>query len=182
MIKFPDYFEAYGGLNALVKSKYFWLATILTVFLSRYFTTPNWWALATSILPDLVGFSIAGVAIFVSLSSDSLRSFIAGSKPEENHDSPFMTFMAMFTHFLVIQLLALLFAIVAQALYEARPALNNPLSGLADDLRNPFWLLGGFLFCYAISLCIALSIEIYRLARIIDKIQTHQNVIGKKRD
>lgn len=81
----------------------------------------------------------------------------------------------MFTHFVVVQLIALLCAFVAQALYDARPIANNPLAGLASDLRGPFWLLGGLLFCYALSLCTALAIEIYRLANMIDQFQSREN-------
>lgn len=175
MIKFPEYFDTYGGLNALVKSKYFWFAVAITILCSRYFTTPGWWELAITVIPGLVGFSIAGVAIFVSLGSDSLRAVIAGKDPNDPSPSPFMAFMAMFTHFVVIQLIALLCAFVAQALYDARPIASNPLEGLASELRGPFWLVGGLLFCYALSLCTALAIEIYRLAKMIDEFQSREN-------
>ena len=176
MIKFPQYFEVYGGLNSLVKSKYFWCAIALTLVCSRFFLTPSWWELATSVIPGLVGFSIAGVAIFVSLGSDSLRAVIAGKEPGDTEESPFVQFMAMFTHFIVVQLAALIFALVADALYSAKPIANNPLADLAESIRPPFWLLGGLLFLYAIFLCIALAVEIYRLATLIDRFQTAENL------
>lgn len=175
MSGFPRYFEAYGGLNALVKSRYFWSAIGITVVCSRYFTTGKWWDLSLAVVPGLVGFSIAGVAIFISLGSDALRSRIAGKLPGEREESPFMAFMAMFTHFVVVQLLALLCAFIAKALFDAAPIANNPLSGIAEDLRGPFWLFGGFCFSYALLLCVALAIEIYRLASMIDDYQTHIN-------
>lgn len=182
MSGFPRYFEAYGGLNALVKSRYFWVAAVVTAACSRYFTTPKWWDLSISVVPGLVGFSIAGVAIFVSLGSDALRSRIAGRMPGEAEDSPFMAFMAMFTHFIVVQLLALISAFVAKAFYDARPLIDNPLAGLASDLRSPFWLLGGLCFTYAIFLCVALAVEIYRLASMIDDYQTRLNEIAQSED
>lgn len=182
MIKFPRYFEAYGGLNALVKSRFFWSAMLVTAICSKFFTAPKWWELALSVVPGLVGFSIAGVAIFVSLGSDALRSKIAGKIPGETVESPFMSFMAMFTHFIVIQLLALLVAFVAKALYDATPLASNPLAGLVDDLRGPFWLFGGLCFTYAIFLCFALAVEIYRLASMIDEYQTRVNQLQNDND
>jgi hypothetical protein len=175
MSGFPRYFEAYGGLNALVKSKYFWTAVLIAGACSRYFTTPRWWELSIAIVPGLVGFSIAGIAIFISLGSDQLRSRIAGKMPGDNTESPFMAFMAMFTHFIVVQLIALVCAVIAKAFYDAREITTNPLAGLASDLKAPFWLLGGFCFIYAIVLCVALAIEIYRLASMIDAFQTMLN-------
>jgi hypothetical protein len=176
---FPRYFEAYGGLNALAKSRYFWGAVAITGVCSRYFTTPKWWDLSIAFVPGLVGFSIAGVAIFVSLGSDQLRARIAGKMPGEKEESPFMSFMAMFTHFIVIQLVALVAAFIAKAFYEARPLGQNPLAELSDSLREPFWLFGGLAFTYAILLCTALAVEIYRLASMIDDYQTRLNELGE---
>lgn len=182
MSGFPKYFEAYGGLNALVKSKYFWAAVAITAVCSRYYTTAEWWNLSLSVVPGLVGFSIAGVAIFVSLGSDALRARIAGKAPGDDAESPFMAFMAMFTHFIVIQLLALIAAVIAKAFYDARPIVANPLAGLAADLQAPFWLFGGLCFTYAILLCVALAVEIYRLASMIDAYQTYLNRQAPSKD
>jgi hypothetical protein len=178
MIKFPKYFDEYGGLNAVVKSKYFFFAFLTTAMISRYFATPYWWELSIAVVPGLVGFSIAGVAIFVSLGSDSLRSVVAGKRPGSNNSSSFMSFMAMFTHFIVVQLLALLFAFIAKALYEAKPIQENLLYAVAESLKEPFWVLGGLLLIYALFLCVALAVEIYRLAAMIDDYQTVENEIA----
>lgn len=180
-MKFPKYFEAYGGLNAVVTSKYFWSAVALTALAGRYFTTAKWWDLAISVVPGLVGFSIAGLAIFISLASDALREVIAGKRPGSSAESPFMTFMAMFTHFIVVQLLALLLAFIAKALYQAKPISGNPLQYCAEGLRSPFWLVGGLLFVYALFLCVALAVEIYRLAAMIDDFQTTENELTEKK-
>ena len=174
-MKFPSYFETYGGLNSVVKSRYFWAAVATTALCSKYYTQPGWWELAISIVPGLVGFSIAGVAIFVSLGSDSLRSVIAGKRVGSEEPSPFLTFMSMFTHFIVVQLLALFIALVSKALFDVAPISPNPFEAIAVSLKNPFWLLGGLTLSYAVILCAALALEIYRLARMIDTFQTVQN-------
>lgn len=175
MIKFPKYFRAYGGLNALVQSRYFILAAVTSVMCWRYFTSPKWWDIVLSIVPGLVGFSMAGVAIFVSLGSDSLRAVIAGKKKGESDESPFMSFMAMFTHFIVVQLLALIAAFLSKAMFEGRPIQIAVLVELVNEFKNPFWVFGGFCFLYAMFLCVALAVEIYRLASMIDDYQTAVN-------
>lgn len=180
MNEHPGYFEAYGGLNALAKSRYFWCAVGTTAICSRYFMTPKWWDLSIAVVPGLVGFSIAGVAIFISLGSDALRSRIAGRLPGEVDVSPFMAFMAMFTHFVVIQLLTLFTAFLAKAFYESKEIVSNPFAGIVADLKSPFWLLGGFFFSYSILLCVALAMEIYRLASMIDDYQTRLNELGSE--
>ncbi len=171
----PSYFQVYGGLNSVAGSPYFWGAVATTLIASRFLTSPGWWDLVISVVPGLVGFSIAGVAIFISLGNDSLRAVFAGRCPGESEPSPFMKFMAMFTHFIVIQLIAFLFAYLAKTLFES-PAVNSPdLLNLINRAKNFFWLVGGLFFSYALFLSMALALEIYRLARMIDGFQTDQN-------
>ena len=177
MLKFPDYLDEYGGINSVVKSSYFWAATLTTVLASRYFLAPKWWDVVLSVVPGLVGFSIAGVAIFISLGNDGLRSVFAGRRPSdpETKSSPFMKFMAMFTHFIIVQLLALVFAFLAKSFYDASAPPYAILTDISDNLKAPFWLISGLLFLYSIFLSMSLALEIYRLARMIDQFQTVQN-------
>lgn len=170
-----SYFSEYGGLNAIFLSPFFYLAVATTGVCSRYFTTPKWWDVVISVVPGLVGFSIAGVAIFISLGNDSLRGVFAGKEPGSSESSPFMKFMAMFTHFIVVQLIALLCAFCAKALYEVAPIVSDAAVANINVAKNSFWLLGGLCFCYAIFLSMSLAVEIYRLARMIDAYQSEVN-------
>jgi len=172
---FPKYSDDYGGLDVLVASKYFWLSVVAAIVCSRYFGAPGWWDLVLGVVPGLVGFSIAGVAIFVSLGSDKLRASLAGAMPNKVETSPFIDFMAMFTHFIVTQLIALVVAIVSKALYQSPISAASPLVSYAEPFKEPLWWLGGFFFIYAVLLCVALAVEIYRLATIIDDFQTREN-------
>lgn len=179
MIRFPKYFETYGGLNEIAKSRYFWGAVALTCLCFRYFREPEWWSLVLNVVPGLVGFSIAGIAIFVSLGSDKLRASIAGKVPGKDETSPFIDFMAMFTHFIVVQLLALIVAVVSKALYESQVIACGLCMEISEAMKGPFWFLGGLLFIYATLLCVALALEIFRLSEMIDEFQTRQNAKGK---
>lgn len=178
-MKLPRYFVAYGGWNSVFSSRYFFLALAMVSLGSGYFLRAKWWDLVTSVVPGLVGFAIAGVAIFISLGSDALRGIIAGKTPGSQEPSPFISFMAMFTHFIVVQLLALVAALLAKFMYETQQPVITGLVDLGVQLRSPFWLVGGLLFCYAVALCLSLAIEIYRLATMIDDFQTMQNNLPK---
>ena len=171
-----SYFQVYGGLNAIGTSPYFYGALLVAVIASRYLSKPGWWDLVISAVPGLVGFSIAGVAIFISLGNDALRSIFAGRLPGETGPSPFMKFMAMFTHFIVVQLVAFVLAFVAKAIYES-PAIKVPaLVEVVNGGKPVFWFMGGLAFSYAVFLSMALALEIFRLARMIDEFQTKRNL------
>lgn len=174
-MRMPRYFREYGAWNSVFSSKYFYAAVAISCLGYWYFQQPKWWDLVTSVVPGLVGFAIAGVAIFISLGSDALRSIIAGKVPGEDKPSPFIAFMAMFTHFIVVQLAALVVAILAKFFYETS---NPPSVGLVQaslHLKPVFWWFGGLLFCYAVTLCLSLAVEIFRLATMIDDFQTSEN-------
>lgn len=171
----PRYVRAYGGINSLLSSYYFWISIAITIICSEFFISPNWWDISISIIPDIVGFSIAGVAIFISIGSDELRSKISGRLPGETDESPFISFMAMFTHFVMTQLAALLIAIISKLLYSLRPPDFSFLTNISEAIKPVFWLLGGFTFIYSLLLCMALVLEIFRLSFMIDDYQTRIN-------
>lgn len=171
----PRYFVEYGGWNSVFASKYFYAAAAVSGLGFWYFQQPKWWDLVTSVVPGLVGFAIAGVAIFVSLGSDALRSIIAGKEPGSKDSSPFIAFMAMFTHFIMVQLIALVLALVAKFFYETTAPPSAALVEVGVTLRPLFWWLGGLFFCYAVMLCLSLATEIFRLATMIDDFQTREN-------
>lgn len=176
----PRYFGEYGGWNSIFASRYFYAAAVVSGLGYWYFQQPKWWDLVTSVVPGLVGFAIAGVAIFVSLGSDALRSTIAGKVPGSCDQSPFIAFMAMFTHFVMVQLIALVLALLAKFFYET---LKPPFATLVEIgfmLKPFFWWLGGLFFSYAVMLCLSLGTEIFRLATMIDDFQTQENLINLK--
>lgn len=174
----PRYFAEYGGWNSVFASKYFYAAVAVSGLGYWYFQQPKWWDLVTSVVPGLVGFAIAGVAIFVSLGSDALRSIIAGKEAGSTATSPFIAFMSMFTHFIMVQLIALVLALVAKFFYETASPPSAALVDVGVTLRPIFWWLGGLFFCYAVMLCLSLATEIFRLATMIDDFQSQENEIA----
>jgi hypothetical protein len=109
------YWEAYGGRSALFRSGFFWVslgvALVCTAFMTKNF---SWHELAISILPDLLGFSLGGYVIMVGFGDVDFLEALRGRTG--NGPSTYMKMNAAFVHFLVVQTITLLLAILSSSL------------------------------------------------------------------
>lgn len=156
------YWFTYGGSKALFKSLYVMLAIALTVVNYGSWSKPGWWEVVISSMPTLLGFTLAGMAVFLSMDS-GFSKFIAGSK-DPNKPSPFITLISSFTHFIVVQVIALAYALSAKSLYF-------PVNWLPDWYYQALPLLnliggalGYFAFLYAIMLILGATFAIFRIS------------------
>lgn len=172
-VRAQSYFKVYGGWKSIFTSPYFYGGVAATVIGLSFFQKAQWWDTVLSVVPGMIGFSIAAVAIFFSLSGSELREILAGE--EDGESSAFMDFMAMFTHFIVVQVVALSLGLLSKFAYATSPVPVSCIRDVVEVLRIPFWLIGGVVFCYGIALCFAVAVEVYRIARIVDDFQTASN-------
>lgn len=146
------YWKLYGGWRALLRSPYIYLAAIFAVALFPFWkpcAEPTWADMSISILPSLMGFSIAGMAIMLAFSHpQSLQAITQKGKD----DSYFLKMGANLCHFLVVQVFALLLAILAKAWGGG---------GLLS-------FLGVFALSYAILLALAAAGQLFNTARIMN--------------
>lgn len=105
------YWQLYGGVASLFRSPYFVISIILTV-ISLLFSNDktDWPGKSFAIIPSLLGFSIGGFAVLLVFSIDRFLRIIAEAGSE---NSLFLTASVTFVHFIVIQVLALVFALLA---------------------------------------------------------------------
>lgn len=101
---YQGYWSVFGGAWSLLRSTYFWLSVVLTLISKPLWENspnqaPKWAAIATSIIPNLLGFALGGMAIMLSFSSGQFLQAIRQSGKE---DSYFMKMIASFFHFTVI--------------------------------------------------------------------------------
>jgi uncharacterized membrane protein YGL010W len=83
---------------------------------------------------------------------------LAGDDPKEKGPSPFIQINASFLHFIVVQLIALVYSVFS----------------LAWDIKQGFWAFLGFLlFSYALTTSIAAAFSILRLAKNFNDFVTH---------
>jgi len=61
------YWSAYGGHKSLVKSPYLHVSLLLTLLSWHTWSEPGWWEHPKGALPDLLGFTLGGLAILLGL-------------------------------------------------------------------------------------------------------------------
>ena len=115
------YWKLYGGWRALLFSPYFSAAFVLVipcVGLWQPGASAEWADMSINILPNLMGFSIAGMAIMLAFSHpESLRAIT--QKGREN--SYFLKVAANLCHFLVAQIIALICALIRKSGFDWSP-------------------------------------------------------------
>lgn len=114
--KFRKYWDIYGGWMALVRSPYLHAAILFTLLAYPIWrdTKNDWTDLVMSVTPSILGFSLGGYAILFAFGDEKFRLAISGPDADGS-PSPFMNVNASFVHFLVVNVLALLLAILARA-------------------------------------------------------------------
>lgn len=164
------YWTTYGGWKALAGSLYFALAMLITLFNFHAWLNPGWWEVVIATIPTLLGFTLAGLAVFLSMDS-GFSKFIAG-KTKTGKPSPFMELIASFVHFITIQALAFLYALTAKSLYFWMPGLPEWYYISLPYLNGVAGAIGYFLFLYSIFLVLSATFVIFRSSRWYDMYMT----------
>jgi len=157
------YWSAYGGTRALVRSPYLHLAIFVLVISFHYWMHFPWWEQPLSIIPNLLGFSLGGLAMLLSFGNAEFQKFIS-EKDEESQSDPtaFIEVSASFVHFMLLQLAALLVATTFNALdfYAPWPASIRPVIDFGTAV---FSGLGYLLFLYSVTAMIAAVFAVFRM-------------------
>lgn len=167
------YWQAYGGWRAIYASPFFFLSIVLLVLTVRFWFVDQWWDQTLSVMPNLLGFTLGGFAVFLGFGDEKFKSLIAGqdgATPGES--SPYMEVCSAFLHFVLIQVFALIAAVIAKALYFVPEGWLASIWTFVSPVR---WIVGGlgyWLFLYGICLAAAAAIAIFRVAFWFDQYQT----------
>lgn len=147
----------FGGWQGMLTSPYFWLAVILTAGCYRLWLDEGWWNISISVVPSLLGFSIGGFAIFLAFGDERFRMLISGPDGS-GRLSPFLSVCVQFSHFVVVQAVALLYALIAQAI--------APLK--CEPVNNLIGAIGVMSLFYSLTLALAAFASLLKLARSYD--------------
>ncbi len=164
------YWRIYGGWRDLLRSPYFHVSVVLVAVTADSWINYKWWLTVTAVVPNLLGFTLGGFAIFLGFGDERFKTTIAGNDAGDDDHSPYLMVSATFMHFVVIQILALLWAVAGGALYFDLPW--PQLSGLFRWLGVLGGLVGYWLFIYGVCLAAAAGFAIFRVAGWYDEFQT----------
>ncbi len=175
------YWRTYGGWREVARSPYFLVALFATVVSVFNWTAVDWWDLPISIVPSMLGFTLGGYAMLVGFGGESFRSMISGKKVQADgttKESPFINMNASFVHFMIVQSLALFFAILAKTIHGKNDhswlSLFSKLLHIAPGTLGlvalPFWGIGFLLFMYAMTLMVAAVFSVFRVGTWVDKL------------
>ena len=166
------YWSIYGGWRAILASPYLHLAIVIEAVSAPFWLGHPWWDLAVSVEPSFLGFSLACYALLVGLGDERFRRLIAGTT-EEDRISPFMGASATFAHFILVQAIALILALLAKALdwpIGQESSSETTTGEMVMGVLSPIgWAIGYLAFCYSITLSIAAMIAIFRLSTWFDR-------------
>ncbi len=156
--KLNKYWRIHGGFKQLLFSPYFHIALVGAFIITCFGdgSSFDWQQITLQIIPNLLGFTLAGFAILLSFGDREFLSLLFKdiSINQEVKDEPysyFDKFSTAFLHFILMQGLVLLLALITQSIH-----CNS--NGLANFLN----FFGILLLLYAVSLSIATALAIYQ--------------------
>jgi hypothetical protein len=179
------YWNKYGGVESLLRSPYFICSIALVCITFGTWSSPDWFSQPLEILPNIIGFSLGALTIFLGFGNEKFRDLISGDTGRSENASPYVQATTTFVHFILVQCVSLLLALVIKAFYSfpipqwvvrAVPLLV-PIN---DVVRLRLWAVGYWLFMYAITLVLSAVISMFQLAGLFDKWRTSQRSIEKR--
>ena len=165
------YWKAYGGFRALLRSPYFHAAVLLLSLTYNTWLEKDWWLEVISALPNLLGFTLGGFAIFIGFGDERFRQLLADPETDsDGNEVPtiYVSLCSTFVHFIIIQLLALVYALLAKSwwFYFPWPAC---IAELMPVFRNIAWAVGYGLFLYALTSVVAATMHVFRIANMYER-------------
>lgn len=165
------FWAAYGRARAIILSPYFHLALVVNLVMYEKWRHETWWTDVISSLPNLIGFTLSGYAILMSFGSESFRKKLSGQR-KPNEASPFVRINSTFVHFIFVQVLAVVSAIIASAQPFAkllRPWISSITQNVyvisfAEAAAIFCAFFGNLLFVYAWVLALAATMAVFRLS------------------
>ncbi|MBG3092071.1 hypothetical protein ACEE45_02335 [Proteus vulgaris] len=168
------YWSVYGGFTALFKSSYFYVAFLVACILYPAWSKSGWWGDVLSLLPNLLGFSLGGLAILLAVGDDGFKKLIAGGS-EGSKPSPYMEACTAFVHFIFLQILAILIALLAKTYGVILPKI------FCKEALLLLSFFGYFIFIYSIFCTLAAVFAVFRVADWFDSYITEFNSMNKKK-
>jgi hypothetical protein len=164
----PSYWRAYGGTKALLASPFPYLAGASTALSYPFWIKDGWWTVVTTVLPCILGFTIAAFTLVLGLGGSVFRRQLH-RKNSRTGVPLYLKISAIFAHQIIAQTTAVLCALVLSAVWMFPAPTDPDLIKLNLYAMRIGWGFGYFLFMYSIFLVFAGAMNIYTLARMIQR-------------
>ena len=168
---FAKYWRAYGGVSALLCSPYLHIAVAILLPLTYHtWSKCDWWSDPMAALPNLLGFTLAGLAMSIGFGDDKFRALLAEPDADSKKPSAYVAMSSTFVHFIVVQILALVYAVAAKGLWFYAEWMDPFRSALpmANQIGGG---IGYALFLYALTSVLAATMAVFRIASIYEAYQ-----------
>lgn len=170
------YWVSYGGFSAIFTSYFFYGAILLSALLYPHWSVSGWWDTVLSVMPNLLGFTLGGFAMWVAVGDENFKATIAGVSGEDpNEISPFMEVNATFAHFIFLQIISIFLALINKAYNVILPSDHLLVLLLGSHLNTAtllFYYFSYFVFIYALLSAIASVFALFRVSHWYDEYQT----------
>lgn len=174
------YWKAYGGTPALAASPFLHAAILMTALCLPLWWSSDWWEKSITILPSVLGFSIAAFALMLGVGDEGFRRRL-GVRRDGKQQSTLTSTSTSLLHFIIVQIVALSVALIAS---------SRPLSFFVHAEVLSYWPLialskifratGFFLLCYALLTSLAATLAIFRLATAFSTYATKHHEASKE--
>jgi hypothetical protein len=172
---FRRYWSVYGGLPYVLGSPFCHAALLLTLLCGPFWWSGDWWEKSFAILPSLLGFSIAAFALLLAVGDDKFKAAL-GKERKGGAASTLNDLASKFFHFLLVQVIAIVFAFLALgrpatwivaniSAFEASTALGLVLLIGTKVFR----FVGFFLLAYSVLAALAATLSLFRVATIFSR-------------
>ncbi|APE03101.1 hypothetical protein BM526_15345 [Alteromonas mediterranea] len=131
-------------------------------------------------MPNLLGFSLGGYAMWIAIGDDNFRKLISG-EDEDGEPSPYMEVNAAFVHFIILQILSMVLALIAKSYYFTLSPNHYLIEKFGDYLVIASLVGYGisyFIFIYALLSALAATLALLRVSSWYDMHQTRQKSKG----
>lgn len=166
-------FYLHIAIVLLLMTVHTWLAPVC----DKEGVCTGWWEQSLSVLPNLLGFTLGGFAIFMSFGDDRFRSLLAMPSKDPGKPTVYVEVCSAFVHFIVVQVLALIFAVLAKS-WVFYAAWMNPVREFLPYLNAIGGFFGYGLFLYAITSVLAATMQVFRISNAYSKHQASSGNAG----
>lgn len=166
---FSSYWSAYGGWGYLITSPYLHFSLIISMITVGLWWDAPWWDISISTLPNLLGFSLGGYAISLTLGDDKFQTLLTekDEEIEQDTESPYIQISASFLHFVLMQFFSLIVSFLFRSIsvtFNSSIDSTLPINILTKTINY----FGYSIFIYSLMTGVAASIAIFNYSKLFD--------------